>query len=222
MNNDEAAVVIEPRGQHTASVIWLHGLGADGHDFEPVVPALGLPENHGIRFVFPHAPMQPVTINAGMVMRAWYDIQEMNLTKREDRSGIDQSQQILEEYIAAEKAAGIPSDKILLAGFSQGGVVILHTGLRHAEPLAGLIALSTYLGVPESLTAEAHSANSKTPIFMGHGLMDPVIPVQHGINSRERLESAGYSVEWHQYPMEHSVSLEEIDEIGQWLKARLL
>ena len=220
-NNTQQAVIIEPRGAHKASVIWLHGLGADGHDFEPVIPALELPDDHGIRFIFPHAPERPVTINGGMVMRAWYDIKEMDLRKREDADGIEDSREILEGFIQAEKDAGIPTEKIILAGFSQGGVVILHTGLRYAEPLAGLLALSTYLALPDTLEAEADPANSKIPVFMAHGTMDPVIPIQQGKSSADQLKQAGYSLEWHEYPMQHAVSLEEIEEIGRWIIARL-
>ncbi len=216
-NKNQQAVIIEPRSKHKASVIWLHGLGADGHDFEPVIPALRLPENHGIRFIFPHAPQRPVTINGGMVMRAWYDIKEMDLRKREDVEGIEASRQILENFIQREKEAGIPTEKILLAGFSQGGVIILHTGLRYPEPLAGLMALSTYLALPDKLETEAHPANLTIPIFMAHGTMDPVIPIQQGKNSADQLKQTGYAVSWHEYPMQHAVSLEEIEDIGQWL-----
>ena len=222
MKNNTQAVVLEPRGEHKASVIWLHGLGADGHDFEPVIPALQLPEDHGVKFIFPHAPERPVTINGGMVMRAWYDIKEMDLRKREDTDGIEDSRQVIEAFIKSEKEAGIPADKILLAGFSQGGVVILHTGLRHSEPLAGLLALSTYLALPETLAGEADPANSKIPIFMAHGTMDPIIPVHQGKNSADQLQQQGYPVDWHEYPIQHAVSLEEIEEIGRWISARLL
>ncbi len=221
MNDKEKAVVLEPLGEHKASVIWLHGLGADGHDFEPVIPALQLPQDHGIKFIFPHAPERAVTINGGMVMRAWYDIKEMDLRKREDVDGIEESRKILESYIQKEKDAGIPADKILLAGFSQGGVIILHTGLRYPEPLAGLLALSTYLALPDTLATEADPANSKIPVFMAHGTMDPIIPIQQGKNSADQLTKAGYSVEWHDYPMQHAVSLEEIEDIGRWISTQL-
>ncbi len=221
MKNNHPAVILEPQGDHKASVIWLHGLGADGHDFEPVIPALQLPQDHGIKFIFPHAPERPVTINGGMVMRAWYDIKEMDLRKREDADGIEESRQILEGFIKAEKDAGIPTEKILLAGFSQGGVVILHTGLRYSEPLAGLLALSTYLAMPDTLSAEADSANAKIPIFMAHGTMDPIIPIQQGKNSADQLKKGDYSVDWHEYPIQHAVSLEEIEEIGRWITVRL-
>jgi len=216
-NNNQQAVIIEPRSRHKASVIWLHGLGADGHDFEPVIPALQLPDNHGIRFIFPNAPQRPVTINGGMVMRAWYDIRDMDLRKREDVEGIEGSRKILESFIQREKEAGIPSENILLAGFSQGGVVILYTGLRYPEQLAGLMALSTYLALPDKLASEANPANSTTPVFMAHGTMDPVIPIQQGKNSADQLKQAGYAVEWHEYPMQHAVSLEEIEDISRWL-----
>ncbi len=221
MIDNESSVILEPKGQHTASVIWLHGLGADGHDFESVIPALQLPQNHGIRFIFPHAPMQAVTINGGMVMRAWYDILEVNLRKKEDVEGIESSQKILEALIDHEIEQGISSDKILLAGFSQGGVIILHTGLRYTKPLGGLLALSTYLALPDRLATEANSANSNTPIFMAHGTMDPIIPLQQGQDSSDQLKQAGYPINWHEYPMQHSVSLEEIEEIGRWITSRL-
>lgn len=221
MKNNQSAVILEPQGEHKASVIWLHGLGADGHDFEPVIPGLRLPENHGIRFIFPHAPERPVTINGGMVMRAWYDIKEMDLRKREDADGIEDSRELLERFIQDEKDVGIPTDKILLAGFSQGGVVILHTGLRYPEPLAGLLALSTYLAMPETLVVEANSANKDISVFMAHGTMDPIIPIQQGKNSADQLKQAGYSLDWHEYPMQHAVSLEEIEEIGRWITATL-
>ncbi|MFK8069236.1 MAG: alpha/beta hydrolase [Gammaproteobacteria bacterium] len=221
MNDNETSVILEPKSKHTASVIWLHGLGADGHDFEPVIPALKLPENHGIRFIFPHAPVQAVTINGGMEMRAWYDILEVNLRKQEDVEGIKSSQKIIEALIDQEISQGIPSDKILLAGFSQGGVVILHTGLRYAKPLGGLLALSTYLALPDRLTEEANPVNSNTPIFMAHGTMDPIIPLQQGLDSSDQLKQAGYQVDWQEYPMQHSVSLEEIEKIGHWITAKL-
>ncbi len=219
--NNQQAVIVEPQGEHTSTVIWLHGLGADGHDFEQMLPALGLPTNHGIKFVFPHAPQRPVTINGGMVMRAWYDILEVNLRKQEDAEGIEASRMLLEGFIKAEREAGIPAKKILLAGFSQGGVVILHAGLRYSESLAGLLALSTYLALPDKLASEANSANESIPIFVAHGATDPVIPVQQGRDSAEQLTQAGYLVDWHEYPMEHSVSLEEIEDISRWLRAQL-
>ncbi|HTT08716.1 MAG TPA: alpha/beta fold hydrolase [Gammaproteobacteria bacterium] len=217
----EAPVVIEPPGRHDASVIWLHGLGADGHDFEGIVPELGLPRHHGIRFTFPHAPKRPITINGGMVMRGWYDIAAPDLTLREDEAGLRDAAAIVEEFIATERAAGVAADRIVLAGFSQGGAVALFTGLRHFERLAGIMALSTYLPLPGSLSAEAHDANRQTPIFMGHGLYDPLIPVFHGRHSAELLRAGGHDVTWRTYAMPHSVCAEEVRELALWLKAEL-
>lgn len=222
MNDNQQAVILEPPGQHTASIIWLHGLGADGYDFEPVVPALRLPAGHGIRFIFPHAPERPVTINGGMVMRAWYDVRMVDLRKHEDQAGIESSSQILEQFISVEKQAGIPAGRIILAGFSQGGVIALHTGLRYPESLAGIMALSTYLALPETLSREVSTANRQTAIFMAHGTQDPVIPIQQGRHSAEQLIAAGYHVDWHEYPMQHAVSLEEITAISHWIQTHLI
>lgn len=215
------AVIIEPPGEHRSSVIWLHGLGADGHDFEPVVPELGLDPALGIRFIFPHAPQRPVTINGGMVMRAWYDVQSPDLTQLEDADSIAASGRFLHELVTAEISKGIDSKRIVVAGFSQGGAIALHGGLRYSKPLAGILALSGYLPLPDRLMTEAHSANSATPIMMLHGSSDPIIPVQHGLSSRDRLMQAGYEVTWQEYPMPHSVCLEEIQTVGEWLQARL-
>ncbi len=221
MNDTTDSIIIEPPGRHTASIIWLHGLGADGHDFEPIVPELGLPAMHGIRFVFPNAPLQPVTINGGMVMRAWYDVRSIDLTREEDEAGIRRATALLETWITAQTAAGIPASRILLAGFSQGGAIALFCGLRHPQRLAGILALSTYLPLPQTLAQEGSEANRHTPILMGHGTADPVIPVQHGRNTAARLEAWGNPVSWHEYPLQHGVSIEEIRDIGTWLVARL-
>jgi phospholipase/carboxylesterase len=201
----------------TASVIWLHGLGADGHDFEPIVPELDLPDALPVRFVFPHAPMQPVTINGGAVMRAWYDVYGLEGVRREDERGVRASQAAVEELIARERARGIPAARLVLAGFSQGGAIALHTGLRHAERLAGILALSTYVPAAQTLAAEASPANRGVPIFMAHGLYDGLIPVERAAMSRRLLESLGYAVAWHEYPMEHAVCGPEIQDIGAWL-----
>ncbi len=203
------------------AVIWLHGLGADGHDFEPIVPALKLPDAPVVRFVFPHAPMRPVTINGGMVMRAWYDIADVDLARREDTDAIEQSAIQVRALIESQHREGIPSERIILAGFSQGGAIALHTGLRYPESLAGIMALSTYVPVRERLAKEAHAANAGTPIFMAHGTYDPVIPLLLADASRKLLESLGYSVEWRTYPMQHAVNAEEVDDIGRWLRARM-
>jgi len=211
------SIELETAPNPTASVIWLHGLGADGNDFVPIVPELRLPESLRLRFVFPHAPVRAVTINNGMRMRAWYDIAAADLTNRADLAGVRESQGQLEALIERENARGMLSERIVLAGFSQGGAVALYTGLRHAERLAGIMALSTYLIAPDKLAAEASGANRKVPIFMAHGTADPVVHFQWGEASRRMLEAAGYGVEWHSYRMEHSVCLEEVQAIGAWL-----
>jgi phospholipase/carboxylesterase len=195
-----ATLELETGRPPTASVIWLHGLGADGHDFEPIVPELDLPDSLPVRFVFPHAPMQPVTINGGAVMRAWYDVYGLQGVRREDAAGVRASQAAVEELLA------------------QGGAIALQTGLRHPERLAGIMALSTYLPVADTLAAEASAANRDVPIFMAHGLDDPLIPIERARISRKLLESAGYRVEWHEYPMAHSVCAPEIADISAWLR----
>lgn len=200
------------------SVIWLHGLGADGHDFEPVAETLEFTHKTHTRFVFPHAPVRPVTINNGMAMRAWYDIRRMSIDEAQDAAGIRTSAAAIEQLIAAEAARGIPTGHIVLAGFSQGGAIALHTGLRYGERLAGIMALSTYLPLRDTFEAERHSANQHTPIFMGHGIRDNVVPESLGRATCKQLEQLGYAVEWHEYPMEHSVSLDEITDIGHWLE----
>jgi len=211
-------ITLEPNSPATACVIWMHGLGADGNDFVPIVPELNLPTGHGVRFVFPNAPTMPVTINGGYVMRAWYDILSAELDKRADESGVRRSQALIEELIADQRSKGIAADRILLAGFSQGGVIALQTGLRHPEKLAGIMALSTYLACADSLGVEASAANRQIPLFMVHGSMDPVIPVALAKLSKARLETHGYKVEWHEYGMPHSVCAEEIDDIAAFLK----
>jgi phospholipase/carboxylesterase len=201
-----------------SSVIWLHGLGADGNDFVPVVDELGLPPRLAVRFIFPHAPMQPVTINGGFVMRAWYDVLNQDMSFREDEAGVRRSQQEIEKLITKEKDRGIGASRIVLAGFSQGGAIAMQTGLRHSERLAGIMALSSYLPLASTLAAEASAANRNVPIFMAHGTADPLIPLPLASLSREHLKQHGYQVEWHQYLMPHSVCQEEIRDIGQWLQ----
>jgi phospholipase/carboxylesterase len=201
------------------AVIWMHGLGADGHDFVPVVKELGLPDDFPVRFVFPHAPMRPVTINGGHVMRAWYDIALDGLDRRADAQGIRESQADIERLIDRERTRGIDSRRIVLAGFSQGGAIALQTALRHRERLAGILALSTYLPLADTLTAEAAPANADIPIFMAHGTQDQVIPIAMAKDSEAKLEAAGYPVEFHAYPMPHSVCMEEIEAIGRWLRS---
>jgi phospholipase/carboxylesterase len=209
------AIEIETARNPSASIIWLHGLGADGNDFAPIVPALKVP-GAAIRFVFPHAPMQPVTINGGMRMRAWYDITD-GAIRREDESGVRASQTLIEALIAREKERGIAANRLVLAGFSQGGAIALQTGLRHSERVAGIMALSTYLPIADKFAAEASDANRNAPIFMAHGSYDPVIPLTRAEQSRGLLQSLGYKVEWREYPMQHSVCPEEVSDIGTWL-----
>jgi phospholipase/carboxylesterase len=221
MANPLNAAITEPVATHRTSIIWLHGLGADGNDFVPIVPELHLPGNLGVRFVFPHAPVRPVTINGGMAMRAWYDVRNMDLRREEDAAAIEESASIIEQYIATEVNAGIPSTQIILAGFSQGGAMALHTGLRYPSKLGGLLALSAYLPLPERFLNEASPANKTTPIMMCHGTYDQVIPVSAGKQSCDFLKQTGYTVNWHSYPMEHSVCLEEVQAIGAWLQSIL-
>jgi phospholipase/carboxylesterase len=198
-----------------AAIIWLHGLGADGHDFEPIVPELGLPASLPVRFVFPHAPLMPVTINQGMVMRAWYDVTGDG---REDESGIRASQARVETLVEREKARDVGARAIVLAGFSQGGAVALQTGLRCSERLAGLLALSTYLPLADKVAAEASPANRTVPILMCHGLHDPLIPPARALRSRDALRALGYTVDWKEYPVPHAVCAEEIMDISGWLR----
>ncbi len=208
-------IEIETGKNPTASVIWLHGLGADGNDFAPIVPELRLPKA-AIRFVFPHAPVRPVTINGGMRMRAWYDITD-GANRREDERGVRASQVLIEALVGREKERGTKAGRLVLAGFSQGGAIALHTGLRHPERIAGIMALSTYVPVGEKLSAEASTANRDVPIFMGHGSDDPIIPLARAEQSRNLLKSLGYPAEWHKYAMPHSVCPEELADIGTWL-----
>ncbi len=214
------AVVLAPATPASASVIWLHGLGADGHDFVPIVPELKLPDSPGVRFVFPHARVRPVTLNMGMRMRAWYDIKTLTAEGRADEEGLRESVAVLERFIAAERAGGIASSRIVIAGFSQGAAVALHAALRHAEPLAGILALSSYLPLQALLAAELSEANRATPIFMCHGQQDPVLPLALGVMACNWLRASGYRVEWKEYPMQHQVCLPEIQDIATWLRAR--
>lgn len=202
----------------TVSIIWMHGLGADGNDFVPLVKELDLRGCPGIRFIFPSAGTMPVTINNGYVMRAWYDILVSDLVRREDEAGLRASQQQIEALIEREKARGIPASRIILAGFSQGCAMTLQTGLRHPEPLAGLMCLSGYLPLADKTALERTPASLQTPIFMAHGTADPVVQIARAQQSRDLLTSMGYKVEWHEYMMQHSLCQEEIDAIGAWLK----
>lgn len=217
----EDAVILHPPSTATAAVVWLHGLGADGHDFLPIVPELDLPKDHGIRFVFPHAPVRPVTLNGGMPMRAWYDILSLTRNGLQDEAGVRESEKLVHRFLQAEIDAGIPAQRIVLAGFSQGGAITLHTGLRYPQRLAGLLPLSTYLPLHDKLAAERSAANQDTPLLMCHGQYDPVLPMQLGEFSRRQLQTLGYAVDWREYPMQHAVCPEEIEDIGAWLR-RLL
>ncbi|MFL6658962.1 MAG: alpha/beta hydrolase [Massilia sp.] len=211
-------IEIETAPNPTAAIIWMHGLGADGNDFVPLVKELDLAGLGGIRFVFPHANTMPVTINGGYVMRAWYDIVGTDLVRREDEAGLRASQLQVEALIAREKARGIPANRIILAGFSQGCAMTLQTGLRHPETLAGLMCLSGYVPLSAKVPTERSAASLATPILMVHGLHDGVIPVARAEQSRDLLKSMGYRIEWHEYVMQHSLCQEEIDHIGAWLK----
>lgn len=203
------------------AVIWLHGLGADGHDFEPVIPMLGLRGGAAVRFVFPHAPVRPVTLNAGMRMRAWYDIRGLQLSRDQDEAGILHSAGLVRALIRRENERGIPTERIVLAGFSQGGAIAVYVAVRHPEKLAGLLALSTYLLFPDRLERERHPANFSTPVFVAHGTMDPTVPLALGKDLASRLGDLSYPVSWRQYPMPHAVSQQEIADIGHWLGNRL-
>lgn len=214
-------VTVNPTSEHKATVIWLHGLGADGHDFEPIVPELKLSAELGVKFIFPHAPVMPVTINGGYEMRAWYDIRDADLANREDKEGVRNSAKLVEQLIEAEIDSGIPSHNIILAGFSQGGAIALHVATRLNKKLAGIVALSTYLTMPEQLESEKSSVNSDTPIFMAHGSQDPVVPMQRGQYSAKVLEENDFKVSWQDYPMAHAVCLEEIQVLGHFLQQRL-
>ncbi len=221
MTEQLQTIEIETKPKPSHSVIWLHGLGADGNDFVPIVQELSLPPP-GIRFVFPHAPMRPVTINGGFVMRAWYDIANQDLGMKEDEQGVRQSQRMIEDLIAKEASRDVPLSRIVVAGFSQGGVIALQTGLRQPERLAGVMSLSAYLPLTSTIGKERNAANNDVPIFMGHGVTDNIVPLPLGTASRDRLLKLGYDVDWHQYPMPHSVCPEELEDISAWLARVLL
>lgn len=215
--SDLEAIEIETAPSPSASIIWMHGLGADGHDFVDIVPELHLPARPGVRFVFPHAPMRPVTINGGYVMRAWYDIRDDAGVRREDPAGVRASQKSIEALIEREKERGVLAASIVIAGFSQGGAMALQTSLRYGERLAGVMALSCSLPLADTLAAEAAPANGDVPIFMAHGTHDPMIPMARAVRARDTLVGLGYRVEWHEYRMPHSVNPEEIRDISAWL-----
>jgi len=210
-------VEIETGPRPEKSVVWLHGLGASGHDFEPILPYLGLPASSSVRFVFPHAPEIPVTLNMGMVMPAWYDIVELDLKRRHDEAGVRRSQEQVLALMAREQERGTPSEDLVLAGFSQGGAVALYTALRFEETLAGCLALSTYLVGDEELDRERSPINQEIPIFQGHGRFDPMVPLDRGEHCRDRLVELGYRSIWREYPMQHEVCMDEIVDVGAWL-----
>lgn len=213
---NEDSVVIQPKSSHKYSVIWLHGLGADGHDFVPIVNELKLPDELGIKFIFPHAPVRPVTINGGMTMRAWFDIVTLDIGGPIDEQGIRDSEQFVNSLIDNEIQSGIASDHILLVGFSQGGAIALHCGLRYPKTLGGIVGLSTFLPLYERVHHEANSANQNIPIFMAHGKQDPFVAFQLGELTHNFLTQLGYSVEWHTYDMQHEVCSQEIDDLKSW------
>ena len=203
------------------SIVWLHGLGADGHDFEPVVPQLVRPDWPALRFVFPHAPVRPVTVNGGMRMRAWYDISGTEIANKQDEQGIRDSMGQVEALLARETERGIPPERQFLAGFSQGGAITLSLLVRRREPLAGAIALSTYLPLADHAEREFAAEAARVPLFLAHGSLDPVVPQGLGLMSREWLARHGFQVDWHSYPMPHSVSMDEIRHLAQWIEQRL-
>lgn len=211
------SVIIEPAGPHRTSIIWLHGLGSDGHDFESVVPELNLPDEWGVRFILPHAPHQAITINGGYVMRAWYDIASAAIERTPDEQGIRASQNAVEGWIEHERKSGIPPERIILAGFSQGGVIAIETAIHNPTKVGGAIALSCYVAIPEQIPGAVNAL----PLFMGHGTQDTIVPLALGLAGRSRLEHQGYRVEWREYGMPHSVCAEEINDIRSWLIERL-
>jgi phospholipase/carboxylesterase len=211
-------ITIEPKQPAIGSVIWLHGLGADGNDFVPLVPELTLPEHIPLRFVFPHAPVRPITINNNYPMRGWFDIYSLSDLTREDEAGIQQSAATVVELIHHEINRGIESQRILLAGFSQGGAIALYAGLRFNKPLAGILALSTYLPMPVTLSTEANATNQAVSIFQAHGTYDDILPLQLGKMTNQLLTQMNYHCEWHEYPMGHAVCPDEIKDIGHWLQ----
>jgi phospholipase/carboxylesterase len=217
----EQSVVLEPASTADAAVIWLHGLGADGYDFVPIVDELRLPPTMAVRFIFPHARPRPVTINNGFVMRAWYDITGLGPDRKEDGDGIRESASVVNDYIEQQNARGVANERIVIAGFSQGGAIALQAALRYPKRLGGVMALSTYLPLNDTVAAEAAPANKDVPILMCHGLRDPMVPATLGKASRDLLMGLGYKVEWQSYPMEHQVCMEEVLDISKWLQARL-
>lgn len=219
MDKIPATIDINPSGgKPEASVIWLHGLGADGNDFVPIAEQFDLVDRYKVRFVFPHAPIRPITINGGMKMRAWYDIVGLELERTEDIEGIQQSARLIEALIERERNLGIRSQHIILGGFSQGGAISLYAGLRYKEPLGGIVSLSAYLPIAENFISTPRADNQNTPVFMAHGLFDPIVPLMLGEMSRQQLLGLGYGIEWHTYSMPHTVVPEEIQDIKQFIQ----
>jgi phospholipase/carboxylesterase len=218
----EQSVVLEPASTADAAVIWLHGLGADGYDFVSIVDELRLPPTLAVRFIFPHARPRPVTINNGFVMRAWYDITGLGPDRKEDGEGIRESAGVVNDFIEEQNARAVATERIVIAGFSQGGAIALQAALRYPKRLGGVMALSTYLPLNDTVAAEAAPANKDVPILMCHGLRDPMVPATLGKASRDLLLGLGYKVEWQSYPMEHQVCMEEVLDISKWLQARLV
>lgn len=211
-------IEVNPSGKPAATIIWLHGLGADGHDFEAIVPELRLPDSLPVRFVFPHAPERAVTVNAGMIMRAWFDLIDLNLDANSaDKEQFSESVEMLEALIENELRSGLASDRIVLAGFSQGGAIALHTGLHFPKRLAGILAMSMHLPTIRDRSAALSPANQEVPIMMAHGQLDPLIPLARAIETRQELIRLGYAVSWHEYPIQHSVCAEEVADIRAWL-----
>ncbi|MCV2886185.1 alpha/beta hydrolase [Aestuariibacter sp. AA17] len=215
-------VEVNPNQAHDAVVVWLHGLGDSGNGFAPIVPVLDLPDDHRIRFVFPHAPVRPVTINNGMQMRAWYDIKSLDFGSRADIDGVNASAAQVKQLIDAEIEKGIPSDRIILAGFSQGGVIAYHLATQYDKTLAGVLTLSTYMCEPENVGKLAHKANKGTPFMACHGQFDEVVPIYMGKAAYQVMEDLGYNITWHEYGMQHNVCEQELKDISAWLRTRLL
>ncbi len=215
------SIIIETQAQPDAAIIWLHGLGADGNDFVPIIDQLQLPSHFAIRFIFPNAPMRPITINQGYQMPGWYDISSLSMVEQEDESGIKESSAILKQLCEEQEADGIAAGRIIVAGFSQGGAIALHCGCRYPKPLAGIMALSTYLALPETLTDEISESAVEIPVFMAHGRQDDVVAYEYGREGMEQLEANNIEVHWHEYDMGHAVCIEEIQHIRQWLMQQL-
>jgi phospholipase/carboxylesterase len=211
------SIIIETQNEPDAAIIWLHGLGADGNDFVPIIEQLQLPSDYAIRFIFPHAPVRPITINQGYQMSGWYDVSSLSIVDEEDEAGIKESSAILKRMCEAQEAVGIAAERIVVAGFSQGGAIALHCGCRYPKPLAGIMALSSYLALPGSLADEIDESSVETPVFMAHGRQDDIVAYQNGMHSKALLEANNMDVLWHEYDMAHAVCLEEIQHIRQWL-----